>query len=63
MQLFQILPYFTIAANVITHVSHYVSAHGTVNLLSLHGAGFFHELHRPHYCKNFPVNNKDSMQT
>ena len=61
--LFQILPYFTIAANVITRVLHYVSAHDTVNLLLLNDSGFFRELHRPHYRESFLANNKKSMQT
>ena len=42
-------------------VSHYVSARDTVNLLLLCGAGFFCELHRPHYCESFPTNNRFVM--
>ena len=48
--------------NVITHLSHYVSARNTVNLLLLNGSGFFCELHRPYYRECFHANNKKNMQ-
>ena len=54
---------FMIAANVITRLSHYISARDIVNLLLLCGARFFHELHRPYYRESFPTNNKKSIQT